>query len=278
MGVSSCIVVNTQLTKIANTKMMKLVVSSCLLGLVASQYGVEPPAAKILKEQRFNAGDGRFGAAYAQEDGTVFREESGAGGERIGQYSYVDQNGKTITVKYSAGVDGFKILEGAHVPLGSNGQNSAPHDPNYREPAPAPVQQAAPSYNQYNNNNQYNNYVQPTQAPNPNRNPFINPDDPTHRNFQYNTNAAKFAPGNSYSQQVASVPACADCGKANPFINPYDPSHQSGYVPPQQPVQKAAAPVYNNNNNQYNNNAYTTQAPARFFQPGKLSLNRFENG
>merc|ERR1712002_619242 len=280
MGVSSCIVVNTQLTKIANTKMMKLVVSSCLLGLVASQYGVEPPAAKILKEQRFNAGDGRFGAAYAQEDGTVFREESGAGGERIGQYSYVGQNGKTITVKYSAGVDGFKILEGAHVPLGSNGQNSAPHDPNYREPAPAPVQQAAPSYNQYNNNNQYNNYVQPTQAPNPNRNPFINPDDPTHRNFQYNTNAAKFAPGNSYSQQVASVPACADCGGSNPFINPYDPTHKSGYVPPAQPVQKAAPATYNqyNNNNQYNTAAYTTQPPKRFFPPGKLSLNRFETG
>jgi len=117
-----------------------------------SQYGVQSQAAaaKILKEQRFNAGDGRFGSAYAQEDGTVFREESGAGGERVGQYSYVDQAGKTITVKYSAGVDGFKILEGAHVPLGSNGQNSAPHDPNYREPAPAscsflqPVQQQQP--------------------------------------------------------------------------------------------------------------------------------------
>merc|ERR1712215_185403 len=281
MGVSSCIVVNTQLTKIANTKMMKLVVSSCLLGLVASQYGVEPPAAKILKEQRFNAGDGRFGAAYAQEDGTVFREESGAGGERIGQYSYVDQNGKTITVKYSAGVDGFKILEGAHVPLGSNGQNSAPHDPNYREPAPAPapVQQSAPSY-QYNNIVQANNYAQPTQAPNPNRNPFINPDDPTHRNFRYNTNAAKYAPGNSYSQQVNSVPPCADCAGANPFINPYDPSHQGGYVQPQQaPVQRAqpAQNTYTQNNN-VNYNAYTTQAPKRFFPPGKLSLNRFESG
>merc|ERR1712198_195834 len=244
--VSSCIVVNTQLTKIANTKMMKLVVSSCLLGLVASQYGVEPPAAKILKEQRFNAGDGRFGAAYAQEDGTVFREESGAGGERIGQYSYVDQNGKTITVKYSAGVDGFKILEGAHVPLGSNGQNSAPHDPN------------------------------------PNRNPFINPDDPTHRNFRYNTNAASYAPGNSYTQQVNSVPPCADCAGANPFINPYDPTHQGGYVQPapRAPVQQAqpAQNTYTYSNQQANNYAYTTQAPKRFFPPGKLKLNRFETG
>merc|ERR1712236_10980 len=245
-------------TKIART-MFRLLLTSCLVGVSMSQY-VDPAQAKILKEQRFNAGDGRFGSAYAQEDGVVFREESGPGGERTGQYSYVDQSGKTITVRYSAGVDGFKILEGAHVPTGANGQNSAAHDPNYREPAPAPVQQAAPAY-QYNNNVQANNYVQPTQAPNPNRNPFINPDDPTHRNFQYNTNAAKFAPGNSYSQQIASVPACADCGKANPFINPYDPTHQSGYVPPQQPVQKAAAPAYNqyNNNNAYTTQAYTTQ-------------------
>merc|ERR1712121_405690 len=153
MGSSGIVVIPGEDCK--TVKMMKLVISSCLVGLAMSQYGVQSQAAaaKILKEQRFNAGDGRFGSAYAQEDGTVFREESGAGGERVGQYSYVDQAGKTITVKYSAGVDGFKILEGAHVPLGSNGQNSAPHDPNYREPAPAaPVQQtAAPSY-QYNNN------------------------------------------------------------------------------------------------------------------------------
>merc|ERR1712215_13054 len=264
-------------TKIART-MFRLMLTSCLVGVSMSQY-VDPAQAKILKEQRFNAGDGRFGSAYAQEDGVVFREESGPGGERTGQYSYVDQSGKTITVRYSAGVDGFKILEGAHVPTGANGQNSAAHDPNYREPAPAPVQQAAPAY-QYNNNVQANNYVQPTQAPNPNRNPFINPDDPTHRNFRYNTNAAKYAPGNSYSQQVNSVPPCADCAGANPFINPYDPSHQGGYVQPQQaPVQRAqpAQNTYTQNNN-VNYNAYTTQAPKRFFPPGKLSLNRFESG
>merc|ERR1712173_478884 len=41
----------------------------------------------------------------------------------MGQYSYIDENGKTITVKYSAGVNGFRILEGAHIPSG--GQTSA---------------------------------------------------------------------------------------------------------------------------------------------------------
>merc|ERR1712098_244203 len=136
--------------KIAATlnKMFRLIVTGCVLGVGLSQY-VDPKQAKILKEQRFNAGDGRFGSAYAQEDGVVFREETGAGGERIGQYSYIDESGKTITVKYSAGVDGFRILEGNHIPNGANGQNSAAHDPNYREPAP--VQQQPQQSYQYNN-------------------------------------------------------------------------------------------------------------------------------
>jgi hypothetical protein len=38
----------------------------------------------------------------------VFREESTGNNERIGQYSYIDDTGKTITVKYSAGVNGFR--------------------------------------------------------------------------------------------------------------------------------------------------------------------------
>merc|ERR1712180_108410 len=70
-------------------KMLKFVVASCFIAAAAGQY-VDPKNAKILKEQRFNAGDGRFGSAYAQEDGVVFREETGAGGERLGQYSYID--------------------------------------------------------------------------------------------------------------------------------------------------------------------------------------------
>ena len=71
----------------------------------------------------------RFGAAYAQEDGTVYREETTADGERVGQYSYIDQAGKTITVRYTAGKDGFRILEGDHVPRGATGLESAAFDP-----------------------------------------------------------------------------------------------------------------------------------------------------
>merc|ERR1711963_55299 len=105
--------------------MLRFVAASCLVAAACGQF-VDPKNAKILKEQRFNAGDGRHGAAFAQQDGTVFREESTADGERIGQYSYIDQDGNTITVRYTAGKDGFRILEGAHIPEGANGQNSAP--------------------------------------------------------------------------------------------------------------------------------------------------------
>ena len=38
----------------------------------------------------------------------INREESSGNNERIGQYSYIDDTGKTITVKYSAGVNGFR--------------------------------------------------------------------------------------------------------------------------------------------------------------------------
>merc|ERR1739845_55072 len=89
--------------------MLKLVIASCIAATVCGQF-VDPKNAKILKEQRFNAGDGRFGSAFAQEDGTVRREETTADGERIGQYSYIDQEGKQITVRYTAGKDGLGFL------------------------------------------------------------------------------------------------------------------------------------------------------------------------
>merc|ERR1719319_654587 len=105
--------------------MARIIASVAMVALVsaAPQFQGDSSNAIILQEQRFNAGAGKFGAAYAQEDGVVFREESSGNNERIGQYSYIDDTGKTITVKYSAGVNGFRILEGAHIPSG--GQTSA---------------------------------------------------------------------------------------------------------------------------------------------------------
>ena len=92
-----------------------LIIGKILQGLAlacssqaAPQFNGDPSLARILQEQRFNMGDGKFGAAYAQEDGVAFKEESSGNNERIGQYSYIDENGNTIVVKYSAGVNGFR--------------------------------------------------------------------------------------------------------------------------------------------------------------------------
>ena len=50
-----------------------LLAYSCLAG---PQFQGDSSLAKILQEQRFNSGDGKFGSAFAQEDGHVFKEES----------------------------------------------------------------------------------------------------------------------------------------------------------------------------------------------------------
>jgi hypothetical protein len=266
---------------VEDCEMYKLVAASCLVAAACGQF-VEPKNAKILKEQRFNAGDGRFGSAFAQEDGTVYREETSADGERVGQYSYIDNDGKTITVRYTAGKDGFRILEGAHVPTGATGQESAAFVAKAPAPVAAPVQVAAP-VRQAAPVAQPIDYDYADEPVDPNFNPFINPHDPTHRDFQFNRNGANFGPNNE-NTFVNSVPACADCAGVNPFINPFDASHQAGVqqfrataparpTPVQQPrFQQPAQPV------QQAFSFETTPSPRNFFPPGQLKLNRFESG
>merc|ERR1712088_717553 len=209
----------------------------------------------------------------------MFREETTADGERIGQYSYIDENGQTITVRYTAGKDGFRILEGNHIPEGANGLQSAPFDPEIAkgEPQQSPQAhpQAAPVREQprpvrpvrrrpvrpvQQRQPQSQVVAQQPQQPQPqvpigDFNPFINPADPSHLDFQTNINAAQFRPRQPTQviprqrqqfqpapvqrQQVqpapvqrqqglpsaSSVPACANCQGVNPFINPADSSH-----------------------------------------------------
>merc|ERR1719414_623802 len=140
----------------------------------------------ILKEQRFNTGDGRAGSAFATEDGTIFKEETDGEGNRIGQYSYIGDDGQVFTVKYVAGKDGFRIIEGDHIR--ATGQEAAPFNPQISEPRPAAPVAAAPVVPVVRD------YDYEEVQEDPNRNPFINPHDPTHRDFAFNTNGAKFEP------------------------------------------------------------------------------------
>ena len=110
------------------------VVLTCAIAASCGQL-VDERDAKIVKEQRFNAGDGRAGSAFATENEIVYREETALDGSRIGQYSYIGDDGQTYTVKYSAGKEGFRILEGAHIPSG--GQDAAAF---VATPAPEPAQ------------------------------------------------------------------------------------------------------------------------------------------
>merc|ERR1711970_1637373 len=151
---------NTQ-TKLT-CKMARIVASVALLAcstLSAPQFQGDSSNARILQEQRFNAGAGKFGSAFAQEDGVVYREESGGNNERIGQYSYIGDDGKTYTVKYSAGVNGFRIIGGDHIPSG--GQTSAQNQ----------NVNAAGEIKEYDY--EYYDDTKPSS-------PFVNPHDPSH--------------------------------------------------------------------------------------------------
>lgn len=94
------------------------VVFACAVAACLGQQITDERDAKTLREQRFNNGDGRAGSAFATENQINFREETDANGNRLGQYSYLGDDGKVFTVKYSAGKDGFRILEGDHIPSG----------------------------------------------------------------------------------------------------------------------------------------------------------------
>ena len=67
--------------------------------------------AAIISDARYLQGDGTFGAAYTQEDGVEFKEESDANGDRKGSYSYVDPTGHRRTVFYTAGKNGFQVRD-----------------------------------------------------------------------------------------------------------------------------------------------------------------------
>jgi len=209
----------------------------------AQRSGVDPKNAAILAEARYLSGDGSFGSAYVQEDNTEFKEETGQDGERKGQYSYVDPNGKKITVHYTAGKGGFQV-SGDHLP---------------KAPAPLPIpaahQRPAP---QYNSQPQYNSIPQ-QQGGSPNgqdgqyypelfETPYLNENGASGQRYQQ----AQYNPA---PQQQQARPAPQQYNQNQGF----NYQHQANNYQ-QQPIQT------------------TTPYPNRFFPPGKLDLNRTPQG
>ena len=100
-----------------------------------------PP--QILSHKQSLNHDGNFKYAFASENGLLQGETISPDGSRTGAYAYVDPTGRKISVKYIAGKEGFKILEGDHIPKLppqlSAAQGPHPGFASFRSPNEGPV-------------------------------------------------------------------------------------------------------------------------------------------
>ncbi|XP_032687168.1 early nodulin-75 [Odontomachus brunneus] len=228
-----------------------LVVLLCMIAGACCQeaHYQSPHKAAILSDTRYLAGDGTFGAAYSQEDGVVFKEESDVNGDRRGSYSYVDPTGQRRTVTYTAGKNGFQAT-GDHIP------SAPPQVPPQPEYVPLP---------------QYNppDYQPPSYAPTPQQYP---------RRYQpdYEPQPAVYQPQLHPQYQYRPQPQPQPQPQPHPqpqprYHHPPElqaiPSHatSSGHYQPQ----PRPAPQYN---------AIATPTARNFYPPGKLNFNRTPDG
>uniref|UniRef100_A0A8D8XBR5 Pupal cuticle protein Edg-78E n=1 Tax=Cacopsylla melanoneura TaxID=428564 RepID=A0A8D8XBR5_9HEMI len=285
--------------------MEKLVFILAIASLSVAQYVKDPKEAAILSEKRYLSNNGQFGSAYTQEDGVQFTEESDQDGNRRGAYSYIDPTGKRRTITYTAGKNGFQA-SGDDLPV-------APEAP----PAPAPVAPRAPApqgsapsaprqYSVADNNEegQYHPIYDDVDywerqsksrpaAPAPAPAPVQQWSAPTPAPAQWNAPAqqswsAPAAPApRAWSEQAApAAPQWRAPAPAEPQWSAPAPAAPQ-WSAPAAPVQAApsgraqwsapAAPAPAPQSWEYNTVA-STEAPHRFFPPGKLDLNRSPDG
>lgn len=242
------------------------VLLSALAALSAAQRASSPRDAAILAEERYLSVDGKFGAAYEQEDGVQFTEESDAEGNRRGSYSYVDPTGQRHTVNYVAGKNGFQPT-GDHIPA-----------------IPAPVVNPLP---QYNAPRQQQAYSSPSQYGSPAEDDGQWVDD-TRQEYPSNTPARPqySPPPQQYSApQPQYNPPPQQYSAPQPQYNPppqQNSAPQQQYNPPAQqynpPAQQWSAPTAAPAQQRWSVPVDPTPAPHRFQPPGKLNLNRSPDG
>lgn len=236
----------------------------------AARYTDDPRVAAILSEQRYLSGDGTFGAAYTQEDGVDFKEESDAAGNRRGSYSYVDPSGQRRTISYTAGKNGF-VATGDHLP-------QAPAGPAAQAPvaAPAPRYNAAPAP-RYDTAPQQ--FSRPSNNPNEDDGQYY-PELYEREDFNQQRSQAYVAPQPQYRPQAQAQPQYSGVQQqAYSAPQPQPQYTQPQYTAPQPQYSgvqssRAASPAPQ----QYFTPEERTQAPSRFFPPGKLDLNRSPDG
>lgn len=238
-------------------------------------YAGDPKTAAIVQEARYLSGNGAFGAAYQQEDGIDFKEETDADGNRKGSYSYIDPSGQRKTVNYIAGKNGFQAV-GDHIPTAPQPVAPTPGytpDPRYNSPDyKSPQQYSAPQ--------QYTAPVAP-------RNYGNKPDEDDgqyhpelYEQENYVASQPQYqAPQPQYQQQ----PQPQYQQQPQPQYQPQQASYQANNIyPGTQQAQYSglqseqySAPIQPQRQQYYEQ---TTQQPTRFFPPGKFSLNRAPDG
>ncbi|KYN33078.1 Endocuticle structural glycoprotein SgAbd-1, partial [Trachymyrmex septentrionalis] len=235
-----------------------------------------PHQAAILSDARYLAGDGTFGAAYSQEDGVEFKEESDIEGNRRGSYSYIDPTGQRRTVTYTAGKNGFQAT-GDHIP---SAPPQVPPQPEYIPLAQynpsdyQPPSYAPPSPRQYPRRYQSDYEPQPVvyQSPIPQQYP---------RRYQpdYELQPVVYQPQPQPQSQPQPQPQLQPQYQPQPPPRYHYPSELQGipsYTPPRPHYQSQLRPAP-----QYKMITTPASAPAtgrNFYPPGKLSFNRTPDG
>ncbi|XP_058063197.1 larval cuticle protein 1 [Anopheles bellator] len=198
-----------------------------LLGAASAQYGNggyhrDPKTAAILSEQRYLSGDGKFGAAYTQEDGTDFKEETDADGNRRGSYSYVDPTGQRRTISYVAGKNGFQA-SGDHLPVAPPAPAQPAPQPQQHYQAPQPQNYGGAGGRSYDDDGQYdprwndpnfsqNQYSAPAPVP---------PPAPAPQQHYHHQQPA--APAPQYQQHYAPAPQAAPAWTTTPAPHRFQP-------------------------------------------------------
>ncbi|XP_045451874.1 metacaspase-5 [Melitaea cinxia] len=234
------------------------------------KYAGDPKTAAIVQEARYLSGNGAFGAAYQQEDGIDFKEETDAEGNRRGSYSYIDPTGQRKTVNYIAGKNGFQA-SGDHIPTAPQPVAPTPGytpDPRYNSPDYKAPQYSAPQQ-----------YSAPVAPRNYGGKPNID-------DGQYYPEIYESENQDAPQQQYQAQPQYQAQTQYQPQPE-YQPQYQTPQYNPNsiypgvQQAQYSGIQTQQYNAPQQAQQEYyqpTTPQPARFFPPGKFSLNRAPDG